>query len=62
MCLITIMLMSLSMPLGIPATSTSKLFSSLKIMWPWYPCKLWKIVGSFLGTLTLNYIYYVEHL
>ena len=41
--------MYLPMPLGVTAISTSKLFSSLKIMCPLYPCKLWKIIGSFLG-------------
>ena len=49
MCLITVMLMYLSMPLGVTATSLSKLFSSLKNMWPSYPCKFWTIIGSFLG-------------
>ena len=52
MCLLTIMLMCLSMPLGITAISTSKLFSSLKTMCPSYPCKLRKIVGSFLGNFS----------
>ena len=43
--------MYLSMPLGIRPISTSKLFNSLKIMWPSYPCKLWEIIGTFLGSL-----------
>ena len=43
--------MYLSMPLGITAISTLKLFNSLKIMCPSYPCKLWKIIGSFFGSL-----------
>ena len=42
------------MPLGITSISTSKLFSSLKIMWPSYPCKLWKIIGNFLGILNFK--------
>ena len=48
------MLMYLSMPLGITATSTSKLFSSLKIMCPSYPCKLRKIIGNFLDILNFK--------
>ena len=48
------MLLYLSMPLGITAISTSKLFSSLKIMCPSYPCKLWKIIGNFLGILSFK--------
>ena len=42
--------MYLSISLGITEISTLKLFSSLKSMWPSYPCKLWKIIGSFLGS------------
>ena len=38
-------------PLGITEISTLKLFSSLKIMWLSYPCKLWKYIGNFLGIL-----------
>ena len=34
--------------------STLKLFNSLKIMCPSYPCKLWKIIGSFLGILNFK--------
>ena len=44
----------LIIPLGITATSTSKLFSSLKIMRPSYPCKLSKKFGSFLGILNFK--------
>ena len=54
MCLLTIMLMYLSMPLGITAMSTSKLFSSLKIMCASYPFKLGTIIGSFLGILNFK--------
>ena len=46
--------MCLSMPLGITAISTSKLFSFLKIMCPSYPCKLRKIIGSFQGILNFK--------
>ena len=46
--------MCLSIPLGITAISASKLFSSLKIMCLSYPCKLWKIIGSFLGILNFK--------
>ena len=35
------------MPLGITAISTSKLFSSLKIMCPSYPCKYEKLLVVF---------------
>ena len=41
--------MYLSIPFGITEISTSKLSSSFKIMCLSYPCKLWKIIGSFLG-------------
>ena len=40
-----------SIPLGITEISTSKLFSCLKIICPSNPCKLWKIIGKFLGIL-----------
>ena len=40
--------------LGIMPISTSKLFSSLKIMCPSYACKLGKISGNFLGTLNFK--------
>ena len=54
------MLMHLSIPLGISEISTSKLFSSLKIMCPSYPCKLWKIIGSFsLVIINLLLKYYL---
>ena len=46
--------MYLSIPLGITEISTSKLFSSLKSMCPSYPCKLWKIIGNFLGILNFK--------
>ena len=46
--------MYLSIPLGITATFTSELFSSLKIMCPPYPCKLSKVIGSFLGILNFK--------
>ena len=52
--LLTIILMYLSMPLGITAISTSELFSSLKIMFTSYPCKLGKIIGNFLGILNFK--------
>ena len=39
-CLLTIMLMYLLMPLGITVISTLKLFNSLKIVCPSYPSKL----------------------
>ena len=51
MCLLILMFMYLPMPLGITAISKSKLFSTLKIMCPWYPSKLWKIIGSSFGSL-----------
>ena len=46
--------MYLSIPLGITEVSTSKLFSSLKIMCPSYSRKLWKIIGNFLGILNFK--------
>ena len=46
--------MYLSTPLGITEISTLKLFSSLKMMCLSYPCKLWKIIGSFLGILNFK--------
>ena len=39
------------MPLVITSISTSKLFSSSKIMCPSYPCELWKMTGSFFESL-----------
>ena len=44
-CLLTVMLIYLSMPLGITSIVTLKLFDSLKIKWPSYHGKLWKIIG-----------------
>ena len=47
------MLIYLSIPLGITSISTLELFNSLKIICSSYPCKLWKIIGSFFGILKL---------
>ena len=49
--LLTIIVIYFSIALGITSIVTSKLFSSLKIKCPSYPCKLWKIFGSFLWSL-----------
>ena len=48
------MLKYLSLPLGMTAISTSELFSSLSIICPSHPCKLQKIIGSFLGILNFT--------
>ena len=55
--------MDLSIPLEITSISTSKLFNPLKIMCQSYLCKLWKIIGIFLGILNFKlYLLYAAPL
>ena len=46
--LLTIILVYFSIVLEITSIVRSKLFSSLKVMCPSYPSKLWKTIGNYL--------------